>query len=64
MSGPCDMGPDGDKIPYFWVIGYVGDDMEPTIIAESEDKNRVGMLDVYHVFSLVSYTRQKSEQYK
>jgi len=50
------MGPDGDKIPYFWVIGYVGDDMEPTIIAESEDKNRVGMLDVYHVFSLVSYT--------
>ena len=50
------MGPDGDKIPYFWVIGYVGDDMEPTIIAESEDKNRVGMLDVHHVFSLVSYT--------
>ena len=41
MGGKCEIGMNGDKIPYFWIYQFLGDDMKATIVAESEDKNTV-----------------------
>ncbi|XP_053376167.1 atrial natriuretic peptide receptor 1-like [Mercenaria mercenaria] len=38
ISGPCDMGLTGDRIPYFWIYQFVGDNSELEIVALSETK--------------------------
>ncbi|XP_060579361.1 atrial natriuretic peptide receptor 1-like [Ruditapes philippinarum] len=38
ISGPCDMGLSGDRIPYFWIYQFVGVDNEAEIVAISETK--------------------------
>jgi hypothetical protein len=41
ISGPCDMGLSGDRIPYFWIYQFVGVDNEAEIVAISETKLKV-----------------------
>lgn len=41
LSGPCDMDNNGDRLPYFWFYQYLGEERAATIVAVSEDKNRV-----------------------
>jgi len=41
ISGPCDIGMNADKIPYFWVFQYRGENSVPLLVAESDNKNKV-----------------------
>lgn len=46
MGGPCEMGPIGDKISYFWIYQFLGNDRKPEIVAETEDRNTVRLIDI------------------
>ncbi|XP_052820035.1 receptor-type guanylate cyclase gcy-6-like [Mya arenaria] len=41
ISGPCDIGINGDRVPYFWVHQYVGSKVEARMVAISENMNTV-----------------------
>lgn len=41
MGGTCEIGTNGDKVPYFWIYQFVGEDRKAVIVAESEDRNTV-----------------------
>ncbi|XP_052799234.1 receptor-type guanylate cyclase gcy-13-like [Mya arenaria] len=40
IGGPCDIGMNGDRVPFFWMNQFRGEDTQPEVVAISTDKNR------------------------
>lgn len=53
IPGPCDIGMNSDKLPYYWLYQYHGQDRLPVLVAESISKNMVRLFVVVVVLSSV-----------
>lgn len=60
LSGPCDIGMNGDRLPYFWFYQFIGENLTEQVVAISEDKNKVNWITEYPKFQLYfSYPSNK-----
>lgn len=54
------MGDNGDKVPYFWILQFRGEDSQPEIVALSETKIEVRQeLFVYFLSSIFKNTKNQ-----
>lgn len=56
IGAQVDISSCGDKIPYFWIYQFLGEDMVATVVAETAEKNQVWR----HIPTTENYDNQRT----